>query len=106
MAEIAPTPNPTPAPTPAPRAQAATTAKPAPEGEREASLRNAAQAFEAAFLAEMLRHAGVGQAPDSFNGGAGEAAFSGTLIEAYADRIAEVGLAERIFRSLAARGGE
>lgn len=91
--------------TAAPRAQPSA----APGGDREASLRQAAQAFEAAFLAEMLRHTGLGRMPESFNGGAGEAAFAGTMVEAYAREIAAsggVGLAEQIYRSLAARGTE
>lgn len=92
-------------------ATAALAARPAaaPGGDREASLLKAAEAFEAAFLAEMLRHTGLGRLPDSFNGGAGEAAFAGTLVEAYAKEIAAsggVGLAEQIYRSLAARGSE
>ena len=71
-------------------------------------LRQAAREFEAAFLAEMLRHSGLGRMPESFNGGPGEAAFSGTLVEAYASRIAAsggLGLAEHIYRSLAQRDG-
>lgn len=69
--------------------------------------RAAAEAFEAAFLAEMLRHAGLGRMPETFNGGAGEAAFAGTLVEAYANHIAgsaSLGLAEQIHRALLARG--
>jgi hypothetical protein len=71
------------------------------------SLRVVARRFEAAFLAEMLRHSGLGKMPESINGGAGEAAFSGTLIQAYADRIAEtgtLGIAERIYFTLSRRG--
>lgn len=91
------------------RPAAAPGAPASPGGDREASLRKAAEAFEAAFLAEMLRHTGLGHLPESFNGGAGEAAFAGTLVEAYAKEIAAsggVGLAEQIYRSLAARGTE
>lgn len=80
---------------------------PAPRPQADDPLRRAAEAFEAAFLAEMLRHSGLGRMPATFNGGAGEAAFSGTLIEAYAKQIAatsRLGLAERIYRDLAARG--
>lgn len=72
----------------------------------EGRLRSAARAFEAAFLAEMLRHAGLGRMPAGFNGGAGEAAFAGTLVEEYARAIARnggVGLAEQIYRALAER---
>lgn len=69
-----------------------------------AALRRAVRQFEAVFLAEMLRHAGFGQMPGTFNGGAGEAGFAGTLIQEYANRIAEaggLGIADRI--SAAAR---
>lgn len=68
----------------------------------EATLLRAARQFESVFLAEMLRHTGFGRMPDAFNGGAGEAGFSGTLIQEYASRIAEAGgfgVAERIFAS-------
>jgi len=101
MSEIA-------APTAPPLQPAAKPAAPGTDAP-EASLRKAARDFEAAFLAEMLRHSGLGRMPDSFNGGAGESAFAGTLVEAYAKRIAAdggLGLAEQIYRSLAARGAE
>lgn len=74
--------------------------------ERHDPLRAAAIRFEAAFLAEMLRHSGLGEMPSAFNGGAGEAAFSGTLIQEYAAKIADaggIGLADRIFESLLGR---
>ena len=92
--------------------QATTSAAPEPDATdpaRRDSLRRSAEAFEAAFLAEMLRHAGLGRMPETFNGGAGEAAFSGTLIEEYARQIADqggLGLADQIYRSLAARAGK
>lgn len=66
-------------------------------------LRAEAERFEAAFLAEMLRHSGLGRMPESFNGGAGEAAFSGTLVQEYANRIAvsgTLGIADRIYETL------
>lgn len=66
-----------------------------------------ARAYEATFLAEMLKQAGVGRTPAGLGGGAGEDAFSTFLVREYADRLAEsggIGLAEAIVRSLAARG--
>jgi Rod binding domain-containing protein len=81
---------------------------PAAHPQADDPIRRAAETFEAAFLAEMLRHSGLGRMPATFNGGAGEAAFSGTLIEAYAKQIAassRLGLAEQIYRALLARGG-
>lgn len=86
------------APPPAVRAVQSTT--------NDAALRHQAQKFEAAFLAEMLRHAGVARMPQAFNGGAGEQAFAGSLIQEYADRIAEgggLGLADHIFNALKTR---
>jgi Rod binding domain-containing protein len=75
----------------------------------EADLRRVAEAFEASFLAEMLRHGGLNAISAEFGGGAGEAAFSGLLTEQYARLLAErggVGLAERIFESLKQRTQE
>ncbi|MFQ5567803.1 MAG: rod-binding protein [Paracoccaceae bacterium] len=72
-------------------------------------LRAEAERFEAAFLAEMLRHSGLGRMPETFNGGPGEAAFAGTLVQEYATRIAatgRLGIAERIYDSLAGHGLE
>lgn len=76
---------------------------------REVGLRLAARNFEAVFLAEMLRHAGLGRPPAGFNGGAGEAAFAGTLVEEYARVIATaggIGLAEQIYRRLSRESAE
>ena len=70
-------------------------------------LRAEAERFEAAFLAEMLRHSGLGRMPESFNGGAGEAAFAGSLVQEYASRIAAtgtLGIAEQIYNTLVERG--
>jgi Rod binding domain-containing protein len=69
-------------------------------------LRAEAERFEAAFLAEMLRHSGLGRVPESFNGGAGEKAFAGSLVQEYANRIAatgSLGIAEQIYRTLVER---
>lgn len=70
-------------------------------------LRELAEKFETAFLSEMLRHAGLGEMSEGLNGGAGEARFSGFLIEAYAQEISKTGqfgLADQIYRDLVARG--
>lgn len=72
-------------------------------------LREQSEKFEAAFLTEMLRHSGLGKMRDGLNGGAGEARFSGFLIEAYAEKLAQsgqIGLADHIYRDLVARGGQ
>ena len=66
-------------------------------------LRASAEALEASFLAEMLKHTGIGKMPESFNGGPGEAAFSDFLVHEYAGKIAStrsIGLADHIYRAL------
>lgn len=78
-----------------------------PDG--EAALRLAARAFEAAFLAEMLRAAGVGRARDSFGGGAGETQVAGFMADVQATQLAEaggIGLAETIFEALQERADD
>lgn len=73
----------------------------------DAALRELSQKFEKAFLSEMLRHSGLGEMPEDFNGGPGEARFSGFLVESYAEKLAQsgqIGLADRIYRDLVARG--
>ncbi|MEO1490893.1 MAG: rod-binding protein [Pseudomonadota bacterium] len=73
----------------------------------EATIRHAAQEFEAVFLTEMLKHAGLGQMPETMNGGVGEAAFADFLARAYADGISQsrsIGIADRVYESLKAEG--
>jgi flagellar protein FlgJ len=75
-----------------------------PEPERQA--RAAAEAFEAAFLAEMLKHSGINAMPSAFGGGAGEEAFASFLTEEYARLLAErggIGIAEQVFGLLQQR---
>ena len=67
-------------------------------------LRTVAQALEASFLAEMLRHTGLGDARTTLGGGAGEAAFTGFLADAYAADLVRrggVGLGEHLVRAIA-----
>ncbi|HID67718.1 MAG TPA: chemotaxis protein chel [Roseibacterium sp.] len=73
-----------------------------------AQLREVAQDLEAAFLAEMLKHAGFGEArdDDSFGGGIGEEQITSMLRNEHAAAIASqggLGLAEQIFQSLVQR---
>jgi Rod binding domain-containing protein len=75
-----------------------------PEPERQA--RAAAEAFEAAFLAEMLKYSGINQMPSGFGGGAGEEAFASFLTEEYARLLAArggIGIAEQVFGLLQQR---
>ncbi|MDK3071613.1 rod-binding protein [Sedimentitalea sp. JM2-8] len=68
-----------------------------------APLRKAAIELESAFLAEMLKSAGLGKSRESMGGGAGEDQFGSLLVRAQADQIAQgggIGLAETIFKAL------
>jgi Rod binding domain-containing protein len=79
---------------------------PSDPGARDAVLRVRARELEGVFLAEMLRHAGVGKVPESFGGGAGEDQFASFLREAQAKAIVRkggIGLAEHLFEALKAR---
>jgi len=65
-------------------------------------------ALEASFLAEMLKFGGLGEARESFGGGAGEDAFSSLLVQEQATLMAQnggVGLAKHIVESLMRRDG-
>ena len=72
----------------------------------DAALKNASRELEAQFLSEMLKSAGLGEAPEAFGGGAGEEQFSSFLRMEQARAIAEtggIGLAEAIFHALKER---
>lgn len=67
------------------------------------TLQDKAEELEAAFLAEMLSHAGFGAARDSFGGGIGEEQFASFLRSEQAGAMVKrggIGLAEHFFRSL------
>ncbi|MBP7003067.1 rod-binding protein [Amaricoccus sp.] len=81
------------------------TATPA-KGHDERETRAAAQAFESAFVAEMLKYSGVNETPEGWGGGAGEDAFGSFLTEEYARLIEArggLGLAEQIFNAMQAK---
>lgn len=62
-----------------------------------------AQELEAAFLSEMLMHAGLSESPDGFGGGIGEDQFASYLRAEQARGIVAqggIGLAQAIFESL------
>jgi peptidoglycan hydrolase FlgJ len=70
----------------------------------DASLRAAAEAMEAGFLAEMLKQSGLGAAPEGFGGGAGEDQFASFLRQEQAAamvRAGGIGLANSIYNALA-----
>ena len=69
-------------------------------------IRKVAEKLEATFLAEMLKHSGVGETRDSFGGGIGEDQFGSFLRQAQADEMAKsggIGLAETLFEALKER---
>lgn len=68
-------------------------------------LQSVAMDLESAFLAEMLKHSGMGAAANPFGGGE-PSEFSSFLLQAQAQEIVEaggIGLAEHIFEALKAR---
>ena len=76
------------------------------DGEGTEPTMQVARRFEAAFISEMLRHTGVGKMQERFNGGAGEAAFSSFLTQAYAEKVSQNGafrLADKIYASMISR---
>ena len=83
------------------------TTTPAPGDPR--ALRASAEAFEAVFLAEMLKAAGFGRAREGLGGGgAGEDAFASFFADIHARALVArggLGLADRIEAALVARSG-
>lgn len=70
-------------------------------------LREKAAQLETAFLAEMLGHAGLGTARESFGGGIGEEQFSSFLRQEQAAAMVKaggIGLTEVLFRAMS--GGQ
>lgn len=66
-------------------------------------MQKIAIAFEANFLAEMLKFGGQGDSRETFGGGVGEDAFSGFLVREQATTMAKgggIGLAAHIVESL------
>jgi Rod binding domain-containing protein len=75
----------------------------------KAALRTKAEALEAAFLAEMLRHSGLGEQESRFGGGIGETQVTSFLREAQAKAMVNaggIGLAELLLRSMVKQGGD
>lgn len=66
-------------------------------------LRVKAAELEAAFLSEMLAHAGLGEEENGFSGGVGESQFASFLRQEQAEamvRAGGIGLAETLFKAL------
>ncbi|MBY6090651.1 rod-binding protein [Maritimibacter alkaliphilus] len=78
----------------------------APPSRVDPALRAAAMELEAAFLSEMLKAAKLGEVPEGFGGGAGEAQFASLLRDEQARAMAAaggIGLAETLFNALKER---
>jgi Rod binding domain-containing protein len=72
-------------------------------------LMQAAQELEASFLAEMLKHSGLGKLPESMGGSEGEEHFQSLFLQEQAMvmvRAGGIGLAENIYQSLKERTDE
>ena len=81
---------------------------PSEDAARRDELRRVATEFESVFLAQMLRHAGVGKSPEGFDGGPGEDAFADMLTGEQAKLMAGkggFGIAEQLFQSLLEKEG-
>ena len=73
---------------------------PVPGADRALEL---AKEFESVFIAQMLKHSGLGSVRQTFGGGPGEAAFSDMLTQEYASALTGAGgfgLAEKIFHRM------
>ena len=78
----------------------------APPVGKDRALMGAAQKLEATFLAEMLKSSGLGQASESFGGGAGEDQFASFLVQEQAMQMVRaggIGLSESIYETLKER---
>jgi Rod binding domain-containing protein len=76
---------------------------------RDHALHDTAEKLEAAFLSEMLKAAGLGEARGAFGGGAGEEQFASFLRNEQARAMSAhggLGLAQSIFEALKQRGGD
>ncbi|NGM44383.1 chemotaxis protein chel [Rhodobacter sp. SGA-6-6] len=76
---------------------------------RDTALMARAKELEAAFLAEMLGHAGMDAESDgTFGGGIGEEQFASFLRQQQARMLVErggIGLAESLFRAMGGKDG-
>lgn len=71
---------------------------------RQSAMREAAEKLEAAFLAEMLKGAGLGAMAGPFGGGQGEAQFASLMRDEQARMMVAaggIGLAEQLFNQMA-----
>lgn len=81
----------------------------APAQSQPAALRASAEALETAFLAEMLKNAGVFRAAETFGGGVGEEHFTSFMADTQAQALMQrggIGLADSIEQALRLRAGQ
>lgn len=91
-----------------PQGTAVSAGQPAARSADREALWTVAQDLEATFIAEMLKHSGLGETSGPFSGGPGEEQFSSFLTQEHARLFTErggIGLAESIFRALTAQAG-
>ena len=72
---------------------------------RDQDMREAARTVETAFVAEVLKSAGIAQPRAEFGGGPGEDQFASLLQAALAEEIVDAGgfgVAEQVYRQLRA----
>ena len=77
-----------------------------PPAREDAAMLQAAEEFEAAFLAEMLKSAGLDKPPGALGGGEGEEQFGSFLVREQARAMARaggIGLAETIYQAMRKR---
>ncbi len=75
---------------------------------KDKAMREAANEFEAVFLAEMLSHTSLADTSETFGGGAGEDAFGSMMTREWANQLTArggIGLSEKIYQALLARSG-
>ncbi|MBP9182654.1 MAG: rod-binding protein [Fuscovulum sp.] len=81
-----------------------------PPGDKDAALMDRAKDLEAAFLAEMLGHAGLdADGGSGFGGGIGEEQFASFLRQEQARLMVDrggIGLAEALFRAMGGTGND
>ncbi|SPJ24625.1 rod-binding protein [Palleronia abyssalis] len=74
-----------------------------PTTPRAVEMRKTAEKMEAAFLAEMLKGAGLGEMDGEFGGGIGEGQFASLMRHEQAKLMVDaggIGLAEHLFRAM------
>ena len=74
-----------------------------PRADHDQAMRDTARELEATFLAEMLKHAGLGAREGAFGGGAGEEQFASFLRLEQARALVDaggIGLSEQLFEAM------